>query len=73
MIEGLYIKEDKNVGRYCIASAETFQPVSIDMEYDEAVEFLRKMYQNKLKASAIPPDAPRLYYNRWEPGFGKSK
>lgn len=71
MIEGLFIREDRKGGRYYIVSDETMQPVTIDMEYEEAVSFLKKMIGNKRQASAIQPDAPKLYYNRWTPEFGK--
>lgn len=73
MIDGLFIKEDRQAGKYCIASDETMQPISVDMEYEEAVDFLKKMARNKQLANAIQPDAPRLYYNRWTPEFGKYK
>lgn len=70
MISGLFIKQDKN-GKYHIVSDETMQPVTVDMDYDEAVEFLSTMIENK--ARALKPNDPMLYYNRWETGFGKSK
>ena len=71
MIDGLFIREDKQGGRYYIVSDETMQPVTIDMEYEEAINFLKKMVENKHRASVIQPDSPRLYYNRWTPEFGK--
>lgn len=65
MIEGLFIRQEKG-GKYHIVSDETMQPISIDMEYSEAVDFLKKMMSNKQRASALSPDEPRLYYNRWQ-------
>lgn len=63
MEAGLYIKEDRN-GKFHIASDETRQAVTVDMEHGEAVEFLAKMLT--IKARSLKPEAPRLFYNRWQ-------
>jgi hypothetical protein len=58
-----YIKQDSK-GRCTIAAVDTNQPVTVDMELDEAVAFLNKMQQ--IKANALKPDDARLFYNRLE-------
>jgi hypothetical protein len=58
-----YIKQDSK-GRCTITAVDTNQPVTVDMDLDEAVAFLDKMQRNK--AMALTPDEPRLFYNRAE-------
>jgi len=58
-----YIKQDPK-GRCTITDCQTHQPVTVDMDLDEAVSFLNKMQRNK--ETSLTPDEPRLFYNRYE-------
>lgn len=47
-----------------IVSVDTDSPISVDMNMEEAVQFLRKM--SEIKSKSLKPEEPRLFYNRMD-------